>query len=121
VFDKARGKLLRDLTQVGQRLVVAAGGAGGQGNARFANSIRQTPHFATEGKKGEERLLHLELKLFAEVGSSVSRTPANRRSLARSRGARPRSPTIPSRRSRRRSASRAERDRDARASPTSPA
>lgn len=68
VFDRARGNLLRDLTRVGQRLVVAQGGNGGLGNARFANSVRQTPRFATEGKSGEERLLRLELKLFAEVG-----------------------------------------------------
>lgn len=68
VFDRERGNLLRDLTQVGQKLVVVKGGAGGQGNARFATSVRQTPRFATEGKPGEERHLRLELKLFAEVG-----------------------------------------------------
>jgi len=68
VFDRARGNLLRDLTRVGQTLVVAQGGGGGLGNARFANSVRQTPRFATEGKPGETRILRLELKLFAEVG-----------------------------------------------------
>ncbi|MBL8857915.1 MAG: GTPase ObgE [Planctomycetes bacterium] len=68
VFDRERGNLLRDLTKIGQRLVVAQGGNGGQGNARFKNSVRQTPTFATDGKPGEERILRLELKLFAEVG-----------------------------------------------------
>ncbi len=68
VFDALRGNLLRDLAQDGQRLVVAQGGRGGRGNARFATSVRQAPKHAESGKLGEKRELRLELKLFAEVG-----------------------------------------------------
>ena len=68
VRDQRRGHLLRDLIQEGQRLVVARGGQGGQGNVRFATSVHQTPREATPGQPGEERGLRLELKLFAEVG-----------------------------------------------------
>jgi GTP-binding protein len=68
VLDRARGNLLRDMARDGQRLVVAQGGRGGVGNARFATAVRQTPRIATEGKAGERRELRLELKLFAEVG-----------------------------------------------------
>ena len=57
-----------DLTQDGQRFVVARGGNGGFGNARFKNSTRQTPDFALSGKPGEVRQLRLSLKLLADVG-----------------------------------------------------
>ncbi len=57
-----------DLDQHGARVVVAKGGAGGRGNARFANSIRQAPGFAERGIPGDELDLTLELKLLADVG-----------------------------------------------------
>jgi len=68
VFDLEHGNLLRDLKEDGDRLVLAAGGEGGLGNANFANSVRQAPRTATPGKPGEVRAVRLELKLFAEVG-----------------------------------------------------
>jgi len=68
VFDRDHGNLLRDLAREGDRVVVARGGSGGKGNARFATSVRQAPRIATQGEAGERRILRLELKLFAEVG-----------------------------------------------------
>lgn len=68
VLDADHGNRLADLAQEGDRLVVARGGQGGKGNARFATSVRQVPRRATPGAAGERRRLRLELKLFADAG-----------------------------------------------------
>ncbi len=57
-----------DLERAGAEAVVATGGEGGRGNARFANSVRQAPLFAERGLPGKEVSLRLELKLLADVG-----------------------------------------------------
>jgi GTPase len=57
-----------DLDRAGAQVVIAKGGEGGRGNARFSNSIRQAPNFAERGLPGEALDLRLELKLLADVG-----------------------------------------------------
>src|SRR3954465_3038385 len=57
-----------DLTEPGQRAVVARGGAGGHGNKRFTSSVRQAPRFAERGLVGESGWIELRLKLLADAG-----------------------------------------------------
>ncbi len=68
VYDADTGKLLGDLVDDGQRLLVAKGGRGGRGNSAFASPTNQAPRMAEHGEPAPERWLRLELKLIADVG-----------------------------------------------------
>jgi len=61
-------ELLGDLTETGQRMMVAEAGRAGLGNTRFKSSINRAPRKTTQGTPGEKRHLRLELKLLADVG-----------------------------------------------------
>lgn len=68
VYDDDTGTILADMTQDGQRAVIAKGGRGGRGNARFASSRNPAPKICENGEPGEKYNLRVELKLLADVG-----------------------------------------------------
>ncbi len=68
VYDELTGELVHDFSSPDDRVVIAKGGRGGRGNARFATSVHQAPREHEQGFPGEERSLRLELKLLADVG-----------------------------------------------------
>ena len=68
IYDVDTGELICDLTEVGQRQMVAEGGRGGLGNTRFKSSVNRAPRKTTNGTQGEARHLKLELKVLADVG-----------------------------------------------------
>jgi GTPase len=68
VTDAATQEVIADLTEHGQRAVIAKGGRGGRGNSRFATPANPAPELSENGEPGQERDVVLELKLLADVG-----------------------------------------------------
>ncbi len=68
VLDEDNETVLADLSKPGMRVLIAKGGNGGFGNARFKSSVNQAPRHANPGLEGEERVLWLRLKLIADAG-----------------------------------------------------
>ena len=68
IRDVATNEEIADLVADGAEIVVARGGRGGRGNARFVTSTRRAPRIAMDGETGEQRALDLELRLIADVG-----------------------------------------------------
>ncbi|HEY8607261.1 MAG TPA: GTPase ObgE [Noviherbaspirillum sp.] len=68
INDLNSGEIIADLTEHGQRVLLAKGGEGGWGNIHFKSSTNRAPRQKTDGKEGERRELRLELKVLADVG-----------------------------------------------------
>ena len=68
LYDVDSGERVHDFTRADERIVIARGGRGGRGNARFATSTHQAPRECEPGRPGEERTYRMELKLLADVG-----------------------------------------------------
>jgi GTP-binding protein len=68
ILDEAGEELIADISQPGQRVLLARGGNGGFGNAHFKTSTNQAPRHANPGLEGQERWIRLRLKLIADAG-----------------------------------------------------
>ncbi len=68
IIDDDTDDVLVDMTEDGQRALLAQGGNGGWGNARFKSSVNQAPRKANPGEPGEEKWIWLRLKLIADAG-----------------------------------------------------
>ena len=68
LYDDDTGEKVHDFSHPDERIIVAKGGRGGRGNARFATPVHRAPREHEDGRPGEERNFRLELKLLADVG-----------------------------------------------------
>ena len=68
VKDTESGKILFEITDNGQEIILCQGGMGGRGNWHFKSSTNQTPRYALPGIPGEEKKVTIELKILADVG-----------------------------------------------------
>jgi len=68
IYDSKSDELLRDMSQHGDKIVIAEGGKGGRGNVHFANSVNRAPREREPGTPGETRHIRLVLKVIADVG-----------------------------------------------------
>lgn len=68
IKDERTGKVLFDIKNEGEKVLVLKGGRGGRGNVKFASSIKKTPRYAQSGLKGQETNVILEVKTIADVG-----------------------------------------------------
>ena len=68
IFEEDNNTLIEDLTKSGQKIIIAKGGKGGLGNVRFKSSTNRTPRKKTDGSKGENFWIWLQLKVIADIG-----------------------------------------------------
>ena len=68
IRDSDTGEVIKDFQSSSESWIFLRGGLGGRGNRVFATATRQAPRFSTPGKPGQERLIHVELNIIADVG-----------------------------------------------------
>ncbi len=89
ILEEDGETVIVDITEVGQRFLLAKGGNGGWGNLRFKTSTNQSPHRANPGQEGVERMVWLRLKLIADAGLAGLPNAGKSTFLAATSNARP--------------------------------